>query len=258
MVCGSPSLAQACRTIDDCQEALAYHDDDDDGEGGAALPFLQFFNLWRTVASVRDLCFGLGQTASVLLDVPSVCLYQDSVFSKRPQDGPTPWHIDARMAPFDTTHMVTFWIPLQDVPRGTTALRFVSKSHNDYALPYWNPNHQGPEFQRLDRRYATAGGIQHYMPLQLGDVTVHSGWTLHCADAAPAATTTTRHAIAITYVDARAEIRENAMEFDKNNHGGYGDNEDQWSYKDWIHEVPTRKTFRHHLVPIVWPPQQQP
>lgn len=40
---------------------------------------------------------------------------QDSMFLKRPGDGDTRWHSDLHMAPFDTNHMVTCWIPLDHV-----------------------------------------------------------------------------------------------------------------------------------------------
>ena len=257
-----PSRAQACRTISDCKRELARMDVNIQN-----IPFLQYFNTWRDVASVKDLCYALGQTASVLLDVPSVRLYQDALFEKRSGDGPTRWHTDARMAPFDTSNMLTFWIPLQDIPKHGTALLFVPKSHQDFALPFWN-DFGGPEYDRLARRYQAADNTlvnhhhhHHYMPLKVGDVTVHSGWTLHCADGNDSEDD--RLALAISYVDARAEIRETAMDFSPSNNnnknaggggGGYGDNEDQWSYREWVAQVPPRTPFgTHPLVPIVWP-----
>jgi ectoine hydroxylase-related dioxygenase (phytanoyl-CoA dioxygenase family) len=239
-----PILGHRCRTVAECKEELATLGVEVDN-----LPFLQYFNTWRDVASVKKLCYSLGQTASVLLDVPAVRLYQDALFEKRAGDGPTPWHTDARMAPFDTTNMLTFWIPLQDVSKHGTALLFVPKSHNDFALPFWN-EFDGPEYDRLEERYNNKS--LHYMPLNLGDLTVHSGWTLHCADGNDSSED--RLALAISYVDARAEIRETAMNFSPSTGGGYGDNEDQWSYREWVGQVPVRKPFgTHPLVPIVWP-----
>ena len=83
----------------------------------------------------------MAEAASILLNTPTIRLYQDSLFVKRVGDGWTPWHVDARMAPFDTPNMITFWVPLQSVPtpkKGGTGLRFVDGSHSDFALPYWN------------------------------------------------------------------------------------------------------------------------
>ena len=39
------------------------------------------------------------------------------------------------------------------------------------------------------------------MPLNMGDVTAHSGWTLHCADAADNMEVKDRYAFSITFVD---------------------------------------------------------
>ena len=242
----SPKLAQSCRTIEECQQEL-----ENLGIQWESLPFLQFFNTWRNVPSVEALCHSLGETASVLLDVSSVRLYQDAVFSKRAQDGPTPWHTDARMAPFDTPHMLTIWIPLQDIPKDGTALVFCSKSHSDFALPFWN-DFDGPEFDRLEERYK--GSSTHHMPLALGDATVHSGWTLHCADGNNSLGED-RHALAISFVDADAQVRETALDFTPSS-GGYGDNEDQWSYREWVNDVKPRTPFRHPLAPIIWPLEQ--
>jgi ectoine hydroxylase-related dioxygenase (phytanoyl-CoA dioxygenase family) len=238
-----PILAKACPTIRACKNELRRRNINLDN-----LPFLQYFNTWRHIASVKDLCYSIGSVASVLMDVPSIRLYQDALFVKRANDGPTPWHTDARMAPFDTSNMITFWIPLQDIPYDGTALLFVPKSHNDIALPFWN-EFDGLQYQRLDTRYD--GNIIHYMPMILGDVTVHSGWALHCSN--PNNREETRLALAVTYVDANAEIRENTTDCISQG-GAYGDNEDQWSYKDWVHQVPIRKRFGSHpLIPIVWP-----
>jgi len=240
---------------------------------GGDLPFLQHFNSWRAadnnddkdndnnksssaLTTVRKLCLSsyLAQTASILLDTPTVRLYQDSLFHKRAGiDGWTPWHSDARMAPFDTSRMITFWIPLQYVPKqeeGGTGLLFADGSHCDFALPYWN-GVDGAEYDRLEQRY---DGVSHHMPLDLGDVTVHNGWTLHCADAADVDAVEDRYAFSVTYVDGRAEVREGALsllETDK------GDNEDVWSFRSWVEEVEPRTEFRHRMVPVVWPSEQR-
>lgn len=47
-----------------------------------------------------------GHVAAQLLGVPRVRLYQDSIFTKRSGDGPTLWHSDLNMAPFDTNDFV--------------------------------------------------------------------------------------------------------------------------------------------------------
>lgn len=243
------NIVDSCRTIEGCQKALQ------DMGVTASLPFLQYFNTWRKIPAVKDLAVELGQAASILLDVPTVRLYQDAVFWKRSKDGPTPWHADARMAPFDTQHMITFWIPLQGVPSprdGGTALIFCSKSHSDFALPYWNPpegNSAGSSsaWDRLEDRYPQE--VIDYMPMSLGDVTVHSGWTLHCSNGNEIEGSKDRLALAISFVDGDAEIRHNWETI--------GDDEDRWSYQDWCKDVRPQTKFSHPLVPIVWPPSRR-
>jgi len=255
---GANDVINTFRSVHDCQKALQ------DLGVTASLPFLQYFNTWRKIPAVRELAFALGEAASVLLDVPTVRLYQDAIFWKRSQDGPTPWHVDAKMAPFDTSHMITFWIPLEKVPHpknGGTALIFCSKSHADFALSYWNPppevknaynkKHKNDieditssEWDRLDDRYPKK--LVDYMPMNLGDVTVHSGWTLHCSNGNEReGSNNDRIALAITFVDGNAKIRPDWE--------SVGNDEDRWSYQDWCKEVTPRKKVSHKLVPIVWP-----
>jgi ectoine hydroxylase-related dioxygenase (phytanoyl-CoA dioxygenase family) len=244
VVAGSgASILDTCRTIHDCRSAL-----DRLGIPSNKLPFLQYFNTWRSIPAVYDLALDLAETAAILLDVPSVRLYQDSFFWKRSIDGPTPWHVDARMAPFDTPHMLTLWIPLHKIDYDGSALHFVSKSHSDFALPFWNPYEKDSNvvdnaWNQLEKRYQH-NQIEHYMPLAKGDITIHSGWTLHSADGQES----DRLALAISYVDARAPIR--AFVLTESDHG---DDEDRWSYADWVKDVPAGKEFDHPLVPIVWP-----
>ena len=282
------SIASGLESVEECEAFL-----ESLGISSGDMPFLQHFNAWRspeacrTVPSVvRDLCLSpyLAQTASILLDSPTVRLYQDSLFHKRAGiDGWTPWHSDARMAPFDTSRMVSFWIPLQYVPSqedGGTGLLFVDGSHSDMALPYWNGS-DGDEYDRLEERYGgggggggddddddddddgNGGGVAHHMPLEVGSATVHAGWTLHCADpaAGDGSGDDDRYALSIVYVDGRAELREGVLSppttttttapVDRD------DKEDAWSFRSWVSEVEPRKRFRHPMVPIVWPPTER-
>ena len=231
----------------------------------------------QRLGSVEALCKSplLASTASQLMGIPRVRLYQDSLFVKRYLDGKTPWHIDARMSPFDTQHFITFWIPLQDIPSDGTGLVFVSKSHSDMALPYWNEVDVSEEYTRLEERYGVSDDdsltTKYYMPTKMGDVTVHSGWTLHCSDAnqrtdKSGKARSDRYALAITYVDARAEVREGVFDSINRLNGKQvqgkavsssyrGDDEDTSSFLPWIRDVKPRSQFSHDLVPLVWPTQ---
>ena len=135
----STEVANSCSSIQECKQKLQ----EILPEQELRIPFLQYFNLWRDIPSVKSFVTSplLSKMAQTLLDVPRIRLYQDSLFHKRAGDGPTPWHSDARMAPFDTSQMITFWIPLQGIPapeKGGSGLYFVDKSHCDFALPFWN------------------------------------------------------------------------------------------------------------------------
>ena len=213
-------VKRPCRTVRECQQALREILGED-----VDLPFLQYFHTWREVPSVLTLAQQLAPLAADLMDCSTVRLYQDALFWKRRGDGPTPWHSDARMAPFDTNRLVTLWIPLQDIAQDGSALQFVSGSHNDFALAYWNE-----EWDNLETRY---GEPVHYMPLEVGDVTAHAGWTLHCANDA---SDDERWALAITYVDAAAVLRVL---------GGNDrmDDEDRWSYEEWVQEMVGMRTM---------------
>lgn len=238
-----PQLARSCKSVQDCRLAL----ENLFGEV-IELPFLQYFNLWRDIPALKNLANDLAPVAGKLMDVDSVRLYQDALFHKRFGDGPTPWHVDARMAPFDTSNFVTLWIPLQPIPQDGTGLIFCPKSHNDFALPYWNRLEDAKKdanspWNKLESRYPSET-VDH-MPLAKGDVTAHNGWTLHCAN--PNEGSGDRWAVAISYVDGRAPIRQNALD------ASITDNEDLWSYQDWVQQVPARKpSFDHPLAPILW------
>jgi len=271
----SLTVSKACSSIRECQTILRRINSSGDGDGSKNFlqqPFLQHFNTWREIRSVEKFVTSplMARSAATLMDVEKVRLYQDSLFIKRAGDGPTPFHSDARMAPFDTSNMITFWIPFQKIPdssMGGTGLIFVDKSHADFALPFWNQQPSSDVYDGLEQRYGGDRSVTNYMPLEFGDVTVHSGFTLHCANSnigrqseyfLGEEESTTRYALAVTYVDARAEIRDNL--FNENHSNRFnstridvGHNEDQWSFQDWIHDVKPRTYFEHDLVPIVWP-----
>jgi hypothetical protein len=77
----------------------------------------------------------------------------------------------------------------------------------------------------------------------------------------------TRYAIAVSYVDSHAEVREDVSGVGKNimvqgkdkrrpnsrSMPFLGDSEDSASYVEWIGDVQPRTRFQHELTPDVWP-----
>ena len=97
---------------------------------------------------------------------------------------------------------------------------------------------------RLEGRYDQ---VSHHTLLEVGDVTVHNGWTLHCADVVANSNAAEddkedRYAFSVAYVDARVELREDVLPSSKTNGnarhaamqtGGSpsrGDNKGMWSF----------------------------
>jgi len=272
----SPSILSTLKSIEDCKQVLLQQQQGENIDV-PTIPFLQYFNTWRDIPSVEAFVKSplLVSMAKQLLDVPKVKLYQDSLFHKRSLDAssPTPWHSDARMTPFDTSIMITFWIPMDFVPDvhdGGTGLFFVDKSHNDFALPYWNQCSTfdnvdaeiNGEYDRLDVRYGGESAVCHHMPLKVGDATCHAGWTLHMANGMKGVkggrkdiSFNERYALAVSYVDDRAEIRLDAFDNyeDKSHENDLGHNEDRWSYATWLNDgtIKPRRYFQHSLVPTL-------
>ena len=169
----------------------------------------------------------------------SPTLSQDSLFVKRPGDGPTEWHSDLNMAPFDTNDMVTCWIPLQPIPpsdEGGSALCFASASHRDFALSFWSD----PRNTDLSDRYE----IAEYGAFEAGDCTLHHGWCLHSAP--DNGTATTRYAYAVSYVADGARL------LGETGHVRYPDTEDTGSYTDWVDEVGWGNVVEHPKLPVVY------
>eukprot|EP01038_Epipyxis_sp_PR26KG_P004525 gene4525-6390_t len=205
------------------------------------IPFMQLFNLWSNSTIVKEYScsVGLGKIAAELLGVSCVRLYQDSVFIKRPGDGPTLWHSDLNMSPFDTNDFITCWIPLQDVPAnedGGSGLSYATASHRDFALPYWSD----PTESDLDGRY----DIIDHGAYQLGDCSFHHGWCLHSAPGNDR--NETRYALSISFV------ADNANLLNSIGHIRYPDNEDYQSYSRWIDDIGWGGVAEHPLTPIVY------
>eukprot|EP01035_Chromulina_nebulosa_P017638 gene17638-23216_t len=221
-------------SLDQCKDALSTVDPQE-------IPFLQMFNIWKINSNARKLIFesNIAKIAAELLNVKSLRLYQDAVFIKRPNDGPTQWHSDLNMCPFDTNDFITVWIVLHDLPsqeNGGSSLSFASKSHVDFALPYWSDI----ESSDLSNRY----NVESYGEYKAGDVAFHHGWCLHSS---PGNTLNeTRWAYSVAFVADGAKVLE------EEGHIRYPDDEDSQSYQEWLSEVGWGGIADHPLLPIVY------
>lgn len=201
------------------------------------VPFVQYFNLHRRDPGLRAAALSprLGFWASRLLGVDRVRLYQDALFLKRPGDGPTHWHSDLALTPFDTNSFVTMWIALTAVPAaGGTGLCFAQGSHRDMAHSFFCDKDDD-----LSDRYEVmeAGGLEP------GDATFHHGWLLHsAAENSSQARPSARAAWAVSFVADGARLRpRETLETE----------EDCDSFADWIDEVPDNAPVDHPLLPLV-------
>ncbi|CAE7412158.1 unnamed protein product, partial [Symbiodinium natans] len=187
------AVARSCRTAQDCRRMLQKF------EKSGKVKFLQYFNLHRHSPFLRRAALSprLGLWAARLLGVPQVRLYQDALFMKYPRHGPTRWHSDLALSPFDTNAFVTVWLALTPVKaKGGAGLRFARGSHRDYTLQYHTELADRYTQDDLSSRYP----IEECTELQPGDATWHHGWTLHAASRSP------RVAWAISFVASDARI----------------------------------------------------
>lgn len=166
--------------------------------------FLQVTNLWQHSDAVREFVFSrrLAGIAAQLLGVPAVRLYHDQALYKEAGGGVTPWHVDQHYWPLSTDRTVTVWVPLQDTPAELGPLTFAAGSHRsgygrDLAI-------SDESDARLDEYVADAGYRIDGAPYGIGDVSFHSGWTIHRApnntSAAP------RRVMTVIYMDAAIRV----------------------------------------------------
>ncbi|KXZ56249.1 hypothetical protein GPECTOR_1g217 [Gonium pectorale] len=241
----------------EARAALEDHATDD-------LGFLQFFNLHRINKAVARVALSpeLASVASQLLGVRRVRVYQDCLFLKEPGFAETNWHSDLRMAPLDTNDFITAWIPLRPILGAhsgsdkaaaarsppDSGLIFAAGSHRDFALPFW---HDMDGRDLSDRGYA----IKDTGPMEVGDVSWHHGWTLHCAAPQPV-NTPPRLALSVAFFADGARLL--ARRSDPSVRAELLHDEDEESYSAWLPALAKGKgkdgaVARHKLLPVVWP-----
>ncbi|MBV9793735.1 MAG: phytanoyl-CoA dioxygenase family protein [Actinobacteria bacterium] len=200
--------------------------------------FLQIENLWRHSPVVESFVRStrLARLAAELLQVRGVRLYHDQALYKEAGGGITPWHVDQYYWPLSSDRTVTVWIPLQDTPDEMGPLTFAAGSHR--AADGRELVISDESEQALAQFVTRAGYPVDDLPYALGDVSFHTGWTVHRAG-----TNTTpipRRVMTIIYMDADIEITEP---------------DNQWrraDWRNWLSEAPVGGHPDGPLNPILY------
>ena len=143
--------------------------------------FTQVTNVWNQDETIRQIVFArrLAQIAADLMGVRGVRLYHDQALIKEPGGKPTPWHQDQYYWPLDSPNTITMWMPLVDVTPAMGSMAFVPGSHTNTSFPRMAISDTSQEFFENIIRQGNAPTPS--FALSAGDVTFHSGWTLHSA-----------------------------------------------------------------------------
>ena len=140
-------------------------------------------NLWSLdhIARRFILASRFGQIAAELLGVDAVRLFRDQTYFKKPGGTDTPWHQDGYFMPLDTEKIITMWLPLVEVTPEMAPMNFVTGSH--CGAKYLGTSMPQPEKMSEFAELIIKNGyeITSYNRFAAGDVTFHSGWTLHSA-----------------------------------------------------------------------------
>jgi hypothetical protein len=169
--------------------------------------FLQTMNLWVKDAAVRrfSLARRFAGAAAALMGVPAVRMYHDQALFKEPGGGITPWHQDHYYWPLASDHTITMWMPLVDVTSEMGIMRFASGSHRQGLIEALEI---GDRSEAELSKYVASHGFPVAGPaaMRAGDVTFHSGWTLHRAP--PNATDKLRPVMTIIYFADGTRVEE--------------------------------------------------
>lgn len=169
--------------------------------------FTQVTNLWERSDVVRDFVCNpdLAKIAAQIMGVNSVRLYHDQALFKEAGGGPTPWHVDQVYWPMNTSNTCTFWIPLQDTSLEMGSLGFAAGTHKRM---------DGRELLISDESESfysdwvkKEGFKLSQDAFELGDLSVHNGWTVHFAG--PNLSPDPREVMTIIYMDADSRLLTN-------------------------------------------------
>ena len=143
--------------------------------------FTQLVNVWTDDETMRRLTLhpNVGAVAEKLAGVP-LRLWHDQILIKQPHNNAaTEFHQDQPYWPHaESTHPISAWIPLCDVPSEKGCMTFLPGSHRRTDLPAQNLSSATSLFEICpDLRW----GPRVTVPLRAGDCTFHHGRCAHMA-----------------------------------------------------------------------------
>ena len=158
-------------------------------EDGTA-PFFQDFCNWARIPGYRALVADspMAEVAARLMGSRTARIFHDHVLVKEPGNSiATPWHQDAPYYLVDATQSVSFWVPLDPVPRERT-IEFVAGSHRGRtfrAERFDGTNlYDGDESERVPDVEGQRGALDiRAWAVEPGDAVVFDFRTLHGAPA---------------------------------------------------------------------------
>jgi ectoine hydroxylase-related dioxygenase (phytanoyl-CoA dioxygenase family) len=172
--------------------------------------FIQVGGMWRHSGAAQLFSFSrrLASIATRLMQTEGTLLHHDQALFKEAGGGHTPWHCDQQYWPLDgdsEREAVSAWIPLQDVPLEMGPMMFAAGSARRRTP---EDRHYGlkinDESERDISGYVKEQGLEVSVePYALGDVSFHSGWCLHRADANHTAVSRDAHTMQYVGSDMR-------------------------------------------------------
>ena len=183
----------------------------DDGSA----PFFQDFCNWQRIPGYRKAVESspMAEAAAKLMRSSKARIFHDHVLVKEPGNAmETPWHQDQPYYLVDARQSVSFWVPLDPVPR-EIALEFVAGSHawgKDFRPERFNGQslYDGDDSERVPDLIAGRDAFDvRAFEMRPGDAVAFNFRTLH---GAPANTTSNRRrAVSFRWVgdDARFKKR---------------------------------------------------
>ncbi len=152
--------------------------------------FVEDFCNWQCNRDYREVIFtsALPQVAASLMQSDCVRLYHDHMLTKEAGTlAPTPWHQDQPYYNINGKQTVSFWIPVDPVPR-VASLEFVAGSHlGPWLMPRTFLDHQAawfPEGSLAELPNIDAAPDQHRIigwDMQPGDAIAFHMLSLHRA-----------------------------------------------------------------------------